>query len=387
MFECPASIRRVVERLRFTCLDEQWRGAAAFYRFLCEQGHELRFSGASLKGVTGCYHCRDAGRLQRLRQKAEQDGSYLLDVQWKGSAERYSFRCQHEPRHQWTRRYGHALSDSRCSHCGRRAVALSRLAKDGLQRLQEHARNLGGDCLSPIYLGSGYKHRFRCAHGHVWEAVASAILNDGQWCAKCYVARSRLGIERAQASAREHGGQFLSAEYLRRNTRYSWSCAKGHVWLMSYDMVLAGSWCPQCRRRDIEELQRAAEAHGGRCLSPRYISSKAKYQWQCAKGHVWLAELYSITRGQWCAQCYAESRRLSIEDMRQAAQRHGGQCLSEVYRGVHKKYGWRCARGHAWSTTFAKIRAGHWCRVCANIAMTKPGSAAWKRYQPHVPKE
>ena len=58
---------------------------------------------------------------------------------------------------------------------------------------------------------------------------------------------------------------------------------------------------------------------------------------------------------------------LDIEDMQQAAEFRGGQCLSpSMEKGnLYKKLKWECADGHKFKMTpFAILKAGHWCPEC-----------------------
>ncbi|MFV3332393.1 type VI secretion system Vgr family protein [Pseudomonas sp. NY15437] len=332
-------------------------------------------------------------KLKRLHDKAKQDGSTCLDDQWNGQNSHYRFRCQHDPSHEWTRSYTSSVRDSVCPLCVRRAGALRRVSSKALPRLQAYAKGRGGECLSTVYRGQNFKYLFRCSEGHTWEAVAANVLKNQTWCFKCRrkgTAR-RLDIDDARRLARSRGGEFLSAQFMTNKDRYTWRCARGHVWEARYARVRGGGWCLQCgkddKAADLEPLQQAAVLHGGQCLSEAFLGAKAKHRWQCSKGHVWEALFYTVRKGHWCAQCAKDSKWLTLADMHEAAARHGGQCLADAYFGAAVKYRWQCARGHTWDTTFGAVRAGHWCPICVYMSYTKTGSAAWRRYQAHGPKD
>lgn len=327
MFECPPAIQREMDRLRFTCLDEVWQTRHAVYRFQCPQGHVIACKASGLPVLHGCRWCREAEKMQRLQQKAAQDGSQCMEALWLGRQHHYRFRCLSDPSHEWERTYPFALRNARCPHCSRAAYGMRRRDPEGLQRLQASAESKGGECLSPSYLGVDRKHRFRCAQGHIWEAVATHVLGQGTWCRQC-----------------------------------------GH----------------DDKRRDIEEVQRAAQKRGGRFLSDEYRNTHTRYGWSCAEGHTWQATYRSVQRGAWCPTCIPRSSRLDARALHEAARAQGGQCLSRTYRGVKSKYRWLCSRGHSWYTTLNTVRRGSWCPTCYNMARTKPGSAAWRRYQKHT---
>lgn len=265
MLDFSPGSRRNLARLQFTCLDEQWRGVAASYRFQCRQGHVIVCTALHLKGLLGCRLCREASYVRRLTQSAAQGGSQCLDTErpWKGVGTRYRFRCLRNPEHTWLRTYRFAVKNASCPYCSLVKKSAQSRDRKGLQRLQAAAQKHGGECLASAFIGVNHKYPFRCANGHTWEALGSRILRGENWCRRCHSDRIRL----------------------------------------------------------------------------------------------------------------------TLEDMRQAAAARGGECLSTEYHTYTTHYHWRCARGHSWRTTFAKIRQGHWCSTCAYMASTRVGSDAWKRYQ------
>jgi hypothetical protein len=72
----------------------------------------------------------------------------------------------------------------------------------------------------------------------------------------------------------------------------------------------------------------------------------------------------------------AEARpRLSIADLRAAALRHGGECLSRALIAPTMPVAWRCSDGHEWEAAPAQVLAGRWCRRCAKERAKRAYSA------------
>jgi predicted Zn-ribbon and HTH transcriptional regulator len=388
---CPPAFKRALERLQVTCLDDTWRTRQVTYRFRCKAGHEFAWKADNLTGLSACPQCRADSRTRRMQEKAAQAGSECLDS-WRGTKnELYRYRCLKDPSHEWLRSFPVAMRTSRCPHCTSIRVAKGKMAVNGLQRLQDYAKSRGGKLLSPVYLGGEFKHTFGCARGHTWEARPSHVLGKRQWCQQCRSDEQRHSVEQACATAGVRGGRFLSTTYLNSNTIYAWECHEGHTWRTSYASIRAGTWCPHCanddRRLDLKVLRNAAAALGGICLSEVYTGSRINYQWQCAKGHIWKAQYSSIRDGHWCRKCHNVSQRLTVADMQKTARDRGGQCLSTTYLNNHTHYQWLCARGHTWRATYGRIRLGTWCPTCHHMSRTKPGTAAWRRYQTHQPRD
>jgi hypothetical protein len=203
------------------------------------------------------------------------------------------------------------------------------LKEDWLGRLHAIASAHGGRCLSEHYLGARAQHMFRCAVGHEWTARACNVV-EGHWCRQCVFDRQR-NVPLA-ASRRGRIGSALTA------------------------------------RDGLKQLQAAAQARGGVCLSTAYSNARGRYEFACSAGHRWQADGAKIIAGSWCRLCAYEAQRLTLADAQAMAIERGGQCLSERYLGVSSKLSWLCSEGHGWSTTFSTVRAGHWCPLCARAA-------------------
>jgi hypothetical protein len=205
----------------------------------------------------------------------------------------------------------------------------SKLPEDSLNRLHQVAASRKGACLSASYLGARAKHAFSCEVGHEWQARACNVL-AGRWCRECVFARQRnrpLSItvkEKIGDSLRDADG--------------------------------------------LQQLQQAASARGGRCLSMSYTGAHAHYNFACRLDHRWSTRGFKVLYGSWCLQCARAARKLTIEDAKEWARSKAGQCLSEKYVGVDDKLQWVCSQEHSWSTSFSNVRAGHWCPACARAA-------------------
>ncbi len=235
------------------------------------------------------------------------------------------------------------------------------------------ANKKGGLCLSRSYEGSKTKLRWRCAKGHEWEAVPSAI-KLGRWCKKCAVeviaARRRISLVEIQEMAKSRGGQLISSEYIgNKDDKLRWRCSEGHEWEATLGKVRNdGSWCPTCARvkhsLTLEEMKTLAHAKGGECLSDIYRGQRVKLRWRCAKGHEWEAAPGHIrNQGCWCPKCSGRAP-IEIEEMREIARSRGGKCLSGSLINALSKLRWRCSEGHEFEARPNDVKSGHWCRKC-----------------------
>jgi len=248
------------------CLDTTWHGSQHLYRFRCEHGHESSRSVSAQRRRPDCPICtRERNGQARLKTDnlawfadyARFRGGRCLSTVYLGARASYRLRCAQG--HEWetpgTSLYAGkwcgvcavaAMQGRPLSEAAHRQARLAKLLPDGLERLQDMAHEWGGECLSPEYLGTGLKHRFRCAKGHEWEAVGYSILN-GLWCAQCRNDARRLTISHAQEAAHARGGRCLSTTYVNSATPLTWECDRGHSWRAALGSVrVAGTWCPEC---------------------------------------------------------------------------------------------------------------------------------------------
>jgi len=60
------------------------------------------------------------------------------------------------------------------------------------------------------------------------------------------------------------------------------------------------------KKLTIDEMQEIAQEHGGRCLSSEYTDAHTKLLWECDKEHIWEARPLHIKSGTWCPECAKE---------------------------------------------------------------------------------
>lgn len=230
----------------------------------------------------------------------------------------------------------------------------------------------GGRCLSTDYRDNASPLLWECALGHQWTAHLNRVKDDECWCPECWGNIARLTDLQALAAGR--GGACLSTEYVNERVPMLWRCSLGHEWSTASVTVCGGSWCPVCSDRvayTLDDLKQIAQSRGGRCLAEAFSNRRDALPWECEEGHHWSTSIASVVQGAWCPHC-AGNARLSLDEMKEIATAHGGECLSEAYVNVATHLRWRCKRGHEWFAVPMKVkgtkrRAGTWCLLCHRI--------------------
>jgi len=241
-----------------------------------------------------------------------------------------------------------------------------------LADMHKMASERKGKCMSTEYINSGIKLSWQCSKGHMFESTQEDV-KQGHWCPTCAGVKKSNIVEMIKV-AEKLGGKCLSTKYTNARTRLTWQCSNGHIWNSAPDSVKQGHWCPQCNKGklgnnligSIEEMQELAKSKGGRCISAKYVNSATKLTWECTSGHVWDATPSTIKSGHWCHIC-AGNTKCTIEDMRELAQKNGGDCFSLIYINDNTKLSWGCANGHIWDAVPSSVKQGHWCPQCSSF--------------------
>ncbi|HEY0135865.1 MAG TPA: hypothetical protein VGB85_17390, partial [Nannocystis sp.] len=178
--------------------------------------------------------------------------------------------------------------------------------------------------------------------------------------------RRERGLEAVREAARRAGGRCLSDTYVNHDTKLEFECRSGHRWHTRPRVVTAGKWCPECGHRPrirLVAMQALAKVRGGACLSTSYVAAAPGMRWRCAEGHEWSATPARITAGGWCPDC---TGRWTIERLQALAAERGGRCLSRsMEEGTNDAcMQWECARGHRFAVRKRCIIAGQWCPEC-----------------------
>ena len=131
---------------------------------------------------------------------------------------------------------------------------------------------------------------------------------------------------------------------------------------------------PVRKKWDINDFQMIAKARNGECLSNEYVNMHTHLKFKCnVCNFEWSVTHTSIVSGRWCRKCAARKRaskqKLTIEEMTDLAQKHGGICLSKEYINANTHLFWKCKnRNHKTfkMTPSAVKNLGQWCPECAN---------------------
>jgi hypothetical protein len=314
---------------------------------------------------------------------------------------------------------------------------------------KKQAKKLGGSCLSERYVNATTKMLFQCKNGHTWNTNLRNM-RAGHWCPYCANRQIWGGpIRELTAIARNRRGKLLSTKYTNNRTKLKWKCHHGHIWEAPADKIKMGRWCPICasnisericriyfeiifnkpfkkirpiwlkskrgHRLELDgynnELKIAFEHHGDQHFSfnkffyrdnssfhKRIAYDKLKRR-LCKINKVKLFEIsqisYSTNFKDLEKQIALEAKRLKVklpnltnlnvplekiyyghkselfDDLKSIAHGRNGKLLSKGYLRCNSKLKWQCQKGHVWNAMPSSIKYGSWCPYCAGNTASK----------------
>lgn len=347
-------------------------------RWQCAKGHEWEAIPDSVKRGTWCPVCGGSQRLSLadLQEAAALYGGKCLATEYQNTGTSAVWQCAEG--HQWEARGYHVRSGHWCPVCA------SGLSERICRALLEHITGVRWPKHRPTWLKNdrgnqmeldGFAPSLGMAleyQGHQHFRHVNLFHQGGSSLAQ----RQRDDAKKREL-CRQHEVTLLEVPY-----------SVEHAALQDYltrllDETVHGRGVVRNRSpvaiselgvrsvRHLQQMKDLAVSRGGKCLSDFYINNATRLTWQCREGHTWMAVPGSIQQGSWCPKCGTRSgavlRAHDIRLMRQLAESHGGECLSEDYRSAKSRLTWRCAHGHTWETQASVIMGGHWCPKCVKI--------------------
>lgn len=303
-------IQKFAARKGGKCLSSRYNNSQSSLQWECAKGHQWKArAGPIINTSVWCPTCggRPQLNISDMIALAKSKGGRCISKRYVNLATKLLWECSR----------GHRFQSvpSTIRHSGTWCPKCSGVARHSINDMKELAYVRGGKCLSRTYVNVNTPLLWECKLGHRWEAKPINVIHRETWCHIC-ARYGKLTIEEMQQIAIARGGVCLSKRYINIGTKLKWKCIHGHIWNATPNDIKSNqSWCPHCAKRaplTIERLQQAARRRGGECLSQRYEIGKA-LKWRCNNGHIWIAPANGILRGSWCpncinAYCYTETR-------------------------------------------------------------------------------
>ncbi len=351
------------------CLSDCYVNQKTKLEWQCEKGHRFWMAPGNVKNQNQwCLKCNgyEKGTIEEIRQIAETRGGKCLSGEYKNKEIKLEWQCAKG--HTWWAKSGDIKRGHWCGECCRgfgekicRAYFESifdrkfpNLKPKWIRNSRGHLLQLDGYCeeLKLAFEYQGHQH-YLPTHFHRNKEEFEMRKEDDNLKKKLCEKQGVFLIEIPYTVKHEQIYEFIIQECERK--KISIPVHK------KYSLLDLRLYLPT---EKIDEMRAIAVAHGGNCLSEKYLGNHEKLQWVCKYGHTWWAQPYSVKAGHWCGAC-AGKKKLTIEEMQEIAMHRGGRCLSKQYEGGKVKLEWQCRQEHEWSAIPNSIKRGRWCPVCA----------------------
>lgn len=275
-------------------------------------------------------------------------------------------------------------AESGCPYCSGRSVLPG--FNDFATKFPELAKEAHGWDPTKVVAGSEKELNWICAFGHIWSARANSRKRAGcPYCAgqRLIVGTNDL-LTKNPILASELQEIAPTSIMAHSNFHYKWKCLHGHVWEASASDRMQGNGCPYCagkkvapRFNDLLSLHpKIASELLNRDPSTVLAGTHEKFDWQCESFHVWTATVVSRTsKKSGCPYCSNQSVKKGYNDLTTTdpaiAFEAFGWDPTTVVAGNDKKQKWQCSFGHLYSTSPYLRKRGDGCPYCSNHQLLK----------------
>lgn len=229
--------------------------------------------------------------------------------------------------------------------------------------LVEIATSRGGKVISECYERNNVKMEFECANLHHFFSTPDSVKHN-RWCPQCNRVSPQEAKDRCLSLIEAKGG-ILITSYINTRTKIKIECSQGHQWdVTPSSLVHCNSWCPKCSKFDHqaeEELYQIVGQRGG-SVKEKYVNTRTRMTFTCAKGHTWQAAPQDIKKGTWCALCSFKFDEMK-EALDEIVKKRGGK-VEGKYINNRTWLKFTCDKGHTWEAQVSSIKTGTWCPHC-----------------------
>ena len=320
-----------------------------------------------------------------------------------GSHKKVNWKCKRSHTFEATIEVRSKL-DTKCPVCDGKKILI------GFNDLETLYPNLANQAFgwNPSKVGSlsTKRYEWKCAQKHIWKATISSRTKGLQrQCPRCFdekvIKRGKTDLKTLFPTIAAEAIGWDPKKYSYKSAeKVNWQCPEGHSWeCIIRDRIARGTSCPICAGKQVlagfNDLRTthpaiAKEASG---WDPKKFqrNSKEKLKWKCPKGHFYESTVISRTHLKSnCPICSGNVLEPGKSDLASTHPKIAKELLEvdpqTIKAGSHKKFRWKCKKGHVYEATSHYRQQGGNCPVCSgrriqvgfnDLATTNPEIAAF----------
>jgi hypothetical protein len=260
--------------------------------------------------------------IENLQEYAKKQGGKCLSDKYITNATVYKWVCVND--HEFTKTWTTLLrkNSNFCTKCKNNII----------DELKIYAKEKNGELISNEYINANTLYKWKCENDHNFEKSWVEMKRSVWFCIKCNK-DNEITIDKLKNHAKEKGGDCLSEKYINSYTDYEWKCENEHIWKASWANIgyKNATWCKQCIEWDFEKIQKyVLENKDGKCLSIIEGSGyRGRYLFECDEKHQWEARFGNIIANDtWCPKCL----KLTIDDCIYEAEKRRKMFRHRIYK-------------------------------------------------------
>jgi hypothetical protein len=297
-----------------------------------------------------------------------------------GSGRKVQWRCAKG--HVWTASIVNRSRGHGCPVCSNRILV--RGINDLATLRPDLAAQADGWDPSSEILGAAKRKRWRCIHGHTWDATLNKRVSGGQGCPYCAGQKVFAGFNDFATKnphlVNEVDGWDPTTVNANSGRSQKWRCPQGHPYETSPDLrTRENAGCPYCSSQKLlpgfndlaSKNPSVALMADGWDPTTVFEKSDKKRMWKCARGHSYSMQVKHMALGSGCPICLNDRIVPGINDLATthpdiASQAFGWDPTTVPY-GTTRSFNWKCDLGHVWpATVSSRTHMESGCGVCAN---------------------
>ncbi len=294
-------------------------GSSKKVKWKCVRGHTWLATVKDRSTGGNCPVCSNKRVLRGFndlatthRELAAQADGWDPTTVVKFSQKKFGWRCAQG--HPWLATIASRSSGSGCPICSGHQVLTG--FNDLATTHPELAAQADGWDPTTVSAGSDKRARWKCKHGHKWNAAVSSRAGNSRGCPICAGKAVLAGFNDLATThpelAAQADGWDPTTVIAGSHKKLRWKCNLGHKWNAAVGNRAIGLGCPVCAGKAVlagfndlatTHPELAAQADGWDPTTLTAGSSTKKVQWLCNQGHSWKSLIRDRSRGVGCPSC------------------------------------------------------------------------------------
>ena len=247
-------MKLLAEKQGGACLSANYINCKTKLKWKCGKGHVWYATPANMVRGTWCPHC--IGRyktIEDMQQIALDQGGWCLSTRYINNHTELWWQCAKG--HIWDAVPSSIQQGSWCPVCGgSKRLTIEDMHKLAKKRKGKCLSIRYSNAYKKLKWQCAKGHIWKATSGSVRHGSWCPVCNEIEKTKR--ITAHRLTIVEFNKIAKQHGGECMSDEYVNNCTKLKFKCAKGHIWNALPTNIKKGVWCPICSQSKEERTCR-----------------------------------------------------------------------------------------------------------------------------------